>query len=58
MRAQSRAVRVSGPTLSQLNDSGITPARDTRVWVGFRPVTPQAEAGRRIDPPVSDPRAA
>ncbi len=58
MRAQSRAVRTSGPTLSQEKDSGITPARETRVCVGFSPVTPHAEAGSRIDPPVSDPSAA
>ena len=31
--AQSRAVRARGPTLSQENDSGMTPWRDTRVWV-------------------------
>ena len=57
-RAQSRAVRASGPTLSAENDSGITPNRLTRVCVGFSPVTPFAEAGSRTDPPVSDPRAA
>ena len=58
IRAQSRAVRVSGPTLSALNDNGITPNRDTRVCVGLMPVTPHAAAGRRIEPPVSDPNAA
>ena len=56
-RAQSRAVRANGPTLSCVNDSGITPYRDTRVWVGLIPVTPLAEAGSRIDPPVSEPNA-
>ena len=58
IRAQSRAVRTSGPTLSCENDSGMTPARLTRPCVGFSPVTPQAAAGRRTDPPVSEPRAA
>ena len=58
MRAQSRAVRASGPTLSAEKDSGITPARLTRVCVGFSPVTPHADAGQRMEPPVSDPRAA
>ena len=56
-RAQSRAVRVSGPTLSCVNDSGMTPYRDTRVCVGLIPLTPLAEAGKRMDPPVSDPSA-
>jgi len=57
-RAASRAVRTSGPTLSQEKDSGMTPARETRVCVAFNPVTPQNEAGRRIEPPVSEPSAA
>ncbi len=57
-RAQSRAVRASGPTLSCEKESGITPARLTRVCVGLMPVTPQAEAGSRTEPPVSEPRAA
>ena len=58
MRAQSRTVRVSGPTLSQEKLSGITPLRLTRVCVGFSPTVPHAAAGRRIEPPVSDPSAA
>jgi alpha-D-ribose 1-methylphosphonate 5-triphosphate synthase subunit PhnI len=37
--------------LSCENDSGITPWRDTRVCVGFSPVTPQADAGSRTEPP-------
>jgi hypothetical protein len=56
-RAQSRTVRVSGPTLSWVNDSGMTPYRDTRVCVGLMPLTPLAAAGRRIEPPVSEPNA-
>ena len=38
--------------------SGWTPARLTRPSVGFRPTTPQHEAGQRIEPPVSVPGAA
>ena len=34
------------------------PWRETRPQVGLSPVTPLAEDGRRIDPPVSEPRAA
>ena len=34
------------------------PSRLTSPWVGFRPTTPQAEAGIRIEPPVSVPIAA
>jgi hypothetical protein len=32
------------------------PCLDTRPHVGLRPVTPLAADGRRIDPPVSEPR--
>src|SRR4051812_18012879 len=34
----------------------MSPSRETRPYVGFRPTTPQNPAGWRIDPPVSDPR--
>ena len=54
-RAQSRAVRASGLTQSSEKDSGPTPARLTRVCVGFRPVTPQSAAGWRAEPPESVP---
>lgn len=37
--------------------SGIRPWRETRPYVGFKPTTPQWEAGFLVDPPVSDPRA-
>src|SRR5947209_13337208 len=56
--AQSSAVRVSGPTVSSVNDSGIALARLTRPLVGLKPVTPQKCAGSRIEPPVSEPSAA
>src|SRR3989344_7179034 len=36
----------------------IRPERDTAPYVGFRPTTPQNDAGWRIEPPVSDPKAA
>src|SRR6185436_8439093 len=56
--AQSSALRASGPTVSSVNESVIALARLTRPLVGFRPVTPQKCAGMRIEPPVSEPRAA
>src|SRR5918994_2926952 len=34
----------------------MSPRRETRPYVGFRPTTPQNPAGWRIDPPVSEPR--
>src|SRR6185295_14515729 len=49
---------VSGPTWSSVVDSGTTPSVDTSPSVGFRPTTPQAAAGMRIDPPVSVPIVA
>src|ERR1043165_3989030 len=55
---QSSAVRARGPTVSSVYESGIALARLTRPLVGFSPVTPQKCAGIRIDPPVSEPRAA
>src|ERR1044071_1959162 len=56
--AQSSAVRASGPTVSSVNESGIALARLTRPLVGLKPLTPQKCAGRRIEPPVSEPSAA
>ena len=46
-----------GPTWSSDHDSGSTPARLTRPYVGLRPVSPQRDEGMRIEPPVSEPRA-
>ncbi len=34
------------------------PKRLTVPYVGFIPTTPHSEAGWRIEPPVSEPRAA
>ena len=48
----------STPTWSRVGESGCTPSTGTRPWLGFRPTTPQYAAGRRIEPPVSVPRAA
>ncbi len=35
----------------------MAPARLTRPYVGFSPTMPQHAAGKRMDPPVSVPRA-
>src|SRR3989338_6518151 len=34
----------------------MTPFLETAPYVGFNPTTPQNEAGKRMDPPVSSPR--
>ena len=38
-----------------LNDSGSTPTRLTRPYVGLMPAMPHSAAGPRIEPPVSEP---
>jgi hypothetical protein len=43
--------------LSSVQQSAIAPCRDTRPYVGRRPVTPHAVDGNRIEPEVSDPIA-
>src|SRR5688500_12759147 len=58
MIAQSSAVRANGPTVSSVNESGMQFARLTRLLVGLKPEVPQKCAGRRIEPPVSEPSAA
>src|SRR5271165_2455382 len=55
--AASRTVFAIGPMWSMVHPSGITPRLLIRPKVGFRPVTPQKDAGMRIDPPVSVPVA-
>ncbi len=55
MRAASMAVRVIGPTSSWVKLLGIRPERLTRPRVGRTPTRLQAEAGERIDWPVSLP---
>src|SRR5699024_9448743 len=56
MIAASRALRVIGPMWSRLGARPKMPCLDTRPHVGLRPVTPLAADGRRIDPPVAEPR--
>ena len=46
-----------GPVWSSVHDSGTTPARLQRPYVGLRPAMPQSAAGPRIEPPVSEPSA-
>src|SRR6266571_1919707 len=55
--AASRTVRAIGPMWSSDHDNGIAPARLTRPYVGLSPTMPQHAAGRRIEPPVSEPSA-
>src|SRR5260370_35705482 len=55
--AASRTERAIGPAWSSDHARGIAPRRLVRPYVGFRPTTPQSDAGIRIDPPVSLPIA-
>src|SRR5215207_1372858 len=55
--AESSAVRHIGPTVSRVQLTGITPRLLTRPFVGFRPTMPHTDAGARIEPVVSVPRA-
>ena len=55
--AQSRTVRVIGPTVSMLQASGITLKLLTRPMVGRMPTMPLIADGSRIEPPVSVPSA-
>src|SRR5699024_11333928 len=43
---------------SRLDEKAIKPYRDTRPYVGLKPTTPLNAAGCRIEPPVSEPKAA
>ena len=56
--ALSVTVRVIGPTVSRLLDSGNTPRLLILPKVGFSPTMPQADDGIRTEPPVSLPSAA
>src|SRR5689334_509623 len=58
MIAASPTVRVSGPAWSSDQLWGTTPSRLTRPKVALSPTTPQAAAGIRMEPPVSEPSAA
>src|SRR5919201_2939205 len=55
--AQSSAVRAIGPSLSSVHERAIAPWRETRPYVGRRPVTPQYADGVPIEPEVSEPIA-
>ena len=56
--AASRTSFVKVPIWSSDDAKATKPYRDTRPYVGFSPTTPQHAAGCRIEPPVSDPKAA
>src|SRR5690349_7713143 len=53
--ARSATVLASGPAMSCVCESGITPLRLTSPWVGRRPARLANADGMRIDPHVSDP---
>ena len=55
--AQSSTQRASGPGVSSVGLSGITPWALMRPMVVFRPVIPHQDAGIRTEPPVSVPMA-
>ena len=55
MAAASAALRVMGPTWSNVGPRSNMPKRLTRPQVGLMPVSPLAAHGNRMDPPVSDP---
>src|SRR5947208_8539143 len=54
----SVALRATSPIVSRVGASAMAPAVETRPRVGFQALTPQAWAGMRSEPPVSDPSAA
>ena len=58
IRAAVATSLARAPTVSREGASGWTPVRLTRPRPGFRPTTPQVDAGMRTDPPVSLPSAA
>jgi hypothetical protein len=47
-----------GPAESNEVESGMTPSRETRPWVGLKPTRPFSAEGMRNEPPVSVPIAA
>ena len=55
MAAASAALRAIGPIWSRESARVKMPWRLTRPQVGLIPVRPQAEDGKRIEPPVSEP---
>src|SRR3712207_6548414 len=57
MSQVSSTVRAIGPIVSRDQESGKTPPTSSWPNGGLKPVTPQAAAGMRILPPVSEPMA-
>src|SRR5215212_8221661 len=57
MSQVSSTVRAIGPSVSRDQDRGKTPALSRCPNAGLNPVTPQAAAGMRMLPPVSEPSA-
>ena len=57
MTQASSTVRAIGPTVSRDHDNGKTPETSSCPKAGLKPVTPQAAAGMRMLPPVSEPIA-
>ena len=55
--AQQATLLARGPIESRVVDSGITPSRGMRLWVGLKPTRPHSAAGMRTEPPVSLPIA-
>jgi hypothetical protein len=55
--AKSAALRARRPIVSSVGASAIAPRVETAPNVGFHAVTPQAWAGMRTEPPVSEPSA-
>ncbi len=51
-----RTLRAIGPTLSIVHESAMAPKRETRPYVGRKPLTPHVD-GEMIDPFVSVPIA-
>jgi hypothetical protein len=58
MSATSATERAIGPAVSSVGQSGNTPSIGIAPQRGFRPTTPHAAAGSRIEQPVSEPRAS
>ena len=56
-RLTSRIRRAIGPAVSSERDSGSAPYVETRPCAGRRLLRPQAAAGMRSEPPVSEPVA-
>src|SRR6266540_3969955 len=55
--AVSRTSLANVPMWSSEEAKAISPYREIRPYVGFRPTTPHSDAGWRTDPPVSVPSA-